>query len=383
MTHAGYSPLTLTMKRKTSEYTFEKAGVPAWPGKTTPASSQDERGFVLLFVLWTLVLLTLVALNLSSIVRTESGIARTTLDYEQAYYFSRGAIEEALYGLTYPDKDKDKQLARFPYFRGMNHYWVKSGEWNAHVAILDEAGKLDINSCTQPILERLLQILGNNETRSSQLAAAIIEWRKPLANPDSFNNSSSSDLGPDIVRIKHRPFDQVEELLLVPGMNREILYGIPGHEMEEESDLPKFHRGLADFVTVYTGKNQINPNFAEMEVLAALPDMDAEKAQAIVKARTQEPFKTSGEIGERTGLLLQGDLLSILNTQSSPYFSIIATSTLKNSLVRRTVRLVVKKQEGSLLPMDRLLWIDEYWAPPPLLEALNQGEPNRLEKESP
>jgi general secretion pathway protein K len=364
----------LTTKKKLIRHPVVPEKLGSLPNSGMLQNRKEERGIILLVLLWTMALMALIALNLASAVRTEIDIARTTLDSEQAYFFARGAIEEALYGLVFPDKDKDKQSARFPYRGGMNHFRATSGDWSAHVAILDEAGKLNLNFCEQPVLQKLLEELGNDEAKSSQLATAILEWRKPLSSPDNSSDASGSALGPDAAKMKHRPFDQVEELLLVPGMSREILYGTPGDKSAyEELSITRHRRGLADFVTVFTGKNQVNPNYAELEVLAILPGMDSQKAQTLIDSREQ-PYKSTAEIGERTGLLLEGELLSLLNPQPSQYFSLIGTGMLKGSPIRRSVRLVAKIQStGTLLPGERISWMDEYWAPPQLLKWLEKG----------
>ncbi len=338
---------------------------------------ENERGIVLLVLLWTLVLLSLLALNLASSVQTETTMARTTLDSEQIYFFTRGALEETLFWLAFPDRDEEKQKARFPYRGGMNHFWVRKGDYYSHVAILDEAGKLDLNFCDPKMLQRLLEILGNEETISARLSESIAEWHKPEASAKQAETSESSSEGPDIQYIKHRPFESVEELLLVPGMTREILYGSSireGNGEWEGAGQPKGIKGLVDYVTVFIGKDQINPNYAEPEVLASLPGLDVAEALAIVNARQEEAFKSAIEIGDRTALLLQGDALSKLTTQPSQAYSLIASGGRKNSRVRRNLRVVVKLKPGANDKMEHLMWQDEFWASPNLLAWLTLGE---------
>lgn len=346
-------------------------------GDRFPAAKKKEQGIVLIILLWTLVLLSLLALNLASSVQTETAMARTSLDSEQAYFFARGALEEALFRLVFPDHDAERQKSRFPYRGGMNHYWVLKGDFYSHVAILDESGKLDLNFCDPKMLQRLLQILGNEETLSARLSESIVEWRKSNAFANKAETGESSSLGPDIQYIKHRPFDSVEELLLVPGMTRETLYGSSireGNGAGGEATQPRSIKGLVDYVTVFVGKEQINPNYAEPEVLASLPGLDGAEAQAIVDARQEEVFKSAFDIGDRTALLLQGDALSKLSTQLSQTYSLIASGSRKNSRVRRSLRAVVKITSGANGKMERLMWQDEFWAPPTLLTWLALGE---------
>ena len=168
-----------------------------------------------------------------------------------------------------PTPDKEKQKKLFPYSDGMNHYWMHSPEIYCHVAVLDEAGKLDLNYSNEPTLERLLGNIGVDPRLSVLLAKSIMKWRGQESSPGA-------------VAEKPRQFRSVEELLLVEGMTREILYGDPRRNLNGNAGLG---RGLAEYVTVYTGTPQININYAEPEAIAALPGMDMDIANSIVHAR--------------------------------------------------------------------------------------------------
>ena len=171
--------------------------------------STNNHGVVLVTVLWIMVGLSLLALTLAATVRTEATLARASGEAEQAYFFARGALEAVLYRLAYPDPDPRKQQALFPYAGGMNHYRLSSRRMRCHLALMDEAGKLDLNAARPETLERLLRIVGASPPRAETLAAAVVAWRTPP--------------GPRV----RRPFRFVEELLQVPGMGRELLYGRP------------------------------------------------------------------------------------------------------------------------------------------------------------
>ena len=126
----------------------------------------DPRGVVLITVLWIMVGLSLLALTLAATVRTEATLARASGEAEQAYFFARGALEAVLYRMAYPDPDPERQQAFFPYAGGMNHYRLRSRGLRCHVAVMDEAGKLDLNAAAPEILERLLRMVGANPFRA-------------------------------------------------------------------------------------------------------------------------------------------------------------------------------------------------------------------------
>ena len=136
------------------------------PPLSSNSLSGDNRGVVLVTVLWIMVGLSLLALTLAATVRTEATLARASGEAEQAYFFARGALEAVLYRLAYPDPDPQKQQALFPYAGGMNHYRLSSRQMRCHLALMDEAGRLDLNAARPETLERLLRIVGASPPRA-------------------------------------------------------------------------------------------------------------------------------------------------------------------------------------------------------------------------
>ena len=303
----------------------------------------NPRGVVLITVLWIMVGLSLLALTLAATVRTEATLARASGEAEQAYFFARGALEAVLYRLAYPDPDPEKQQALFPYAGGMNHYRFNSGPMRCHLALMDEAGRLDLNAADPETLQRLLRIVGAGPFQAETLAAAVAAWR----NPDPSSESSV---------FRRRSFRFVEELLQVPGMERELLYGRPRRQRDGRT---VFQRGLVDFLTVYTATGRVNVNYAAPEVLAALPGMDRDRAQSLVKARARRLLQAS-DLTSRA----PAEALPFLTTHPSDTFSLVATAWLEGSATRRSLRVVARREARSRLGHQRLVWYDQYWPSP-------------------
>ena len=290
--------------------------------KPKPPLSTHNRGVVLVTVLWIMVGLSLLALTLAATVRTEATLARASGEAEQAYFFARGALEAVLYRLAYPDPDRQKQQALFPYAGGMNHYRLSSRSLRCHLALMDEAGRLDLNAAAPETLERLLRIVGASPPRAEALAAAVAAWRNPAARPG-------------VTGARRRPFRFVEELLQVPGMGRELLYGCPRRQPDGRT---VFQRGLMDFLTVYTATSRVNVNYAAPEVLAALPGMGWEEARSLVAARARRLLEAS-DLSSRA----PAEALPFLTTQPSDTFSLVATAWLEGSATRRSLRVVARR----------------------------------------
>ncbi len=303
----------------------------------------DPRGVVLITVLWIMVGLSLLALTLAATVRTEATLARASGEAEQAYFFARGALEAVLYRLAYPDPDPERQQVLFPYAGGMNHYRFNSGSMRCHLALMDEAGRLDLNAAAPETLEKLLRIVGAGPFQAETLAAAVAAWRNPAPRP-----------GASVFR--RRSFRFVEELLQVPGMKRELLYGRPRRQRNGRT---VFQRGLMDFLTVYTATGRVNVNYAAPEVLAALPGMDRDRAQTLVDVRDRRLLEGS-DLTSRA----PAEALPFLTTQPSDTFSLVATAWLEGSATRRSLRVVARREARSRLGHQRLVWYDQYWPSP-------------------
>jgi len=128
--------------------------------------------------------------------------------------------------------------------------------------ITDEDGKINLNTASEEILERLPQI-------NSDIAEKII---------------------------KMRPFFLKEELLLIKGISQKMYYGDPS----------KSQVGLKDLVTTF-GDGRININTAPYEVLIALGMSEAE-AHVIIEYRKTNPFQDNAQIlnvFEKLGISLE------------------------------------------------------------------------------
>lgn len=311
--------------------------------KRLSALPGDSRGVILITVLWIMVGLSLLAFTLAVTVRTEATLAQASGEAEQAYFFARGALEAVLYRMAYPDPDPERQQAFFPYASGMNHYRLSSRLMRCHVALMDEAGRLDLNVVTPKTLERLLRIVGLRPPQAEALAVAVVARR----NPGLRSGKTGSG---------RRPFRFVEELMHVPGIGQALLYGRPRRQRDGRTI---FQRGLTDFLTVYTNTSRINVNYAPPEVLAALPGMNREKARSLVVARGQRRLDAS-DLSSRA----PAEALPFLTTQPSNTFSLVATAWLEGSTTRRSLRVVARRDVQSRLGHQRLVWYDQYWPSP-------------------
>ena len=131
----------------------------------------------------------------------------------------------------------------------------QSGSLVTRYGLIDEESKININKAHPVVLERLFKILLDfDELRAQELAACIVDWRdsdSELSIPlGSAEDSYYSGLRYSY-EAKDADFQALEELLLVKGMDEELL------------------EKLKPYITIY-GNGRVNVNTASRVVLAAL-----------------------------------------------------------------------------------------------------------------
>jgi general secretion pathway protein K len=175
-----------------------------------------DRGFALLLVLWSLVLVTLLITSLTASARSDARIAINLRGQAAAEAAADGAISEALFHLV----DQGQ------------------GHWNADdaphviawrggritVRIEDESGKVNPNNASQALLRALLRNLGVDDRQAGALSAAIVDWRSPDENSALGGAKRAQYRAAGLAYAPpNAPFQSLDELGAVLGMTPDIL----------------------------------------------------------------------------------------------------------------------------------------------------------------
>ena len=133
--------------------------------------------------------------------------------------------------------------------------------------LADEQAKINLNTSDRTVLSRLLSlVLGLMTDEAQTLADDILDWRDyGMRSAQGFFSDSYYQNLDSPYPMKESPFERLEELLLVKGMNAE-----------------KF-RKLAAYLTIY-GNGRVNINTASRTVLLAL-GLEAMVTDRILQAR--------------------------------------------------------------------------------------------------
>ena len=211
------------------------------PGPRSPL----QRGAALILVMWILVLLTALIGTFAGSARIEAMQARQVRSASIARQAAQAGVEYAVLRMLVPD---------------IAQRWVPDGRAYAYaigaakldIHVLDESGKIDLNTASPELLAKLLLAAGLDPAHASGLASAIVDYRDedhlllPGGAEDADYRAAGRPYG-----AKDAPYEAVSEVQRVLGMDFAL------------------YRKLAPVLTVYSG-GEPNPVFAQPLVLQAL-----------------------------------------------------------------------------------------------------------------
>ncbi|MCP8687240.1 general secretion pathway protein GspK [Marinobacterium sedimentorum] len=226
---------------------------PVWAGSY-------QRGLALVAVLWVLVLLSLLAANLSQGSRSNAQLAQNLVAATQGKYASEAGMQWALWNLQQPPEER----------------WLADGSVQllllddipVRVALQDESGKIDLNAAPVELLGGLFLAAELDNATADALADAIMDWRDDddLRRLNGAEDDDYLAAGREY-GAKDAAFERVEELQRVLGMTADI------------------YRRVKGSLTVFNGLPAINPLYAPRLALLALPGADEGTVEQYIEQR--------------------------------------------------------------------------------------------------
>jgi general secretion pathway protein K len=256
----------------------------------------NERGVVLIVVLWIFIFLFVVAFDFSSSVREEANAAHRYNDETQGYYLAVAGFQKGLYDFLNQSAGQQSQGNQPPsdLFDGS---W-REGNLSVggyRVRLNDEAGKINLNRADENMLRRIFTNLDIEEPRRSILVDSILDW----IDPDDLHrlNGAESDYYRSLTppySAKNGPFDTVEELLWVRGVTSALFFGY-AEDNETRGDGTR-RIGLREIFTVDSPVDRINLRTASAEVIHAVAGISLEKSRTFVEERKKLSEKTLADL---------------------------------------------------------------------------------------
>jgi general secretion pathway protein K len=307
-------------------------------------------GSALLAVLWLTAALSAIAFTVASTVRSETERTSTDIDAVRTYYLATAAIDRALLYIDWGPgfRNGDGSPRYFDDSMRILRFDFPSG--SAQTEIIPETSKLDVNTASLPELTNLMMALGIEQ--GPAIAQSIFEGRKlsPGGPFTQFDRHSS-------FRSPHASIEEIEELLLIPGVTPDMFYG--SYSPDRDGRLMP-HPGLRDCLSVYgsTLLAQVDVNTAEPAVMQAI-GVSPDTAAAIVASRRSAPIKNEQMASFRGDGLGGARLANVFGS----VVTLRATARLRLpngqfSDLRRSVSALVKYPPKGNPPFLILRWYD-------------------------
>jgi general secretion pathway protein K len=287
------------------------------------AVGNPRRGTVLLTVLWTIALMSALAMAAVVSFRGFAGIAAVGRDRVQGDALLTGGLEMAAGAVS--------SLGDTPLTEREITVDLSTGAVRARFS--DEGGRIDVGKAPAAVLASLLRFVGAPEQEAQGVAQRIVEWRRRnIARPADASTAPRNDLTkkPDA----EQPFADVREVAQVPGM------------------APAWLAAMAPLTTVF-GSETLNPLTASARVIAALPGVSRAQLEAFLAARRSFPT----DAGRLAAMLGAGQ--SYLAAKPQRVVAVELTAALPDGYAAAAHAVIV------LLPQDSQPYRVLVWDPLP------------------
>ena len=215
---------------------------------------QQEAGSVALLALWGLAIIAILLAVVIRTTRVELRMTQNAVGLSQARLAAEAGTQLGLVRLL-----RRRQEGTVAY-DGTPEQW-QDDAIPVEIAIIDEAGKIDLNVAPLEMLVGLLTAVGRPPAEALLLACNILDWRGQMG--------ASCPEPADTERRRAHLFVVPEDLAQVPGFDG-VLYD-----------------SLADYVTVATKATAIDPSVAARPVLLAIPGATAALVDTYLDARAR------------------------------------------------------------------------------------------------
>jgi general secretion pathway protein K len=229
----------------------------------------------LLSVIWSMALLAVIAVSLLSGGATSHHLAHNALDAARTETIAEAAVNRAVLALLDPLPEQRWRTDGLP-------QWFEFDDARVRIRIQDELGRIDLNNADAPLISGLLRAAGLDMDAASRLTDKILDWRdtSPFKRLNGAKDAEYRAAGSPY-RPRNGPFQSIDELKLVMDMT------------------PALFGRIEPAITVYSGRQFIDPQVAPREALLALPTMDPDKVATVLAARVGQNLGIPGSLNGR------------------------------------------------------------------------------------
>jgi general secretion pathway protein K len=221
-----------------------------------------ERGFVIVPVLWILLTLAGLAGVLAAYLSNSAAALSLNDDRLRIAALATAGLELTAYKVSLQEKKLRPASGNFEF---------RLDRSRARVSFSSESSRIDLNFASNEMLANLFKQFGADLRDATQYADRIVGWRTPPKNESLESETALYRAAGAQYAPRGEPFANVQELWLVLGLP------------------PAMVERMMQFVTVFSGQNEVDVLDAAPEVVAALPGMTPAALENFLKQREGLP----------------------------------------------------------------------------------------------
>lgn len=227
-------------------------------------------GFILVAVLWIIVALaTLASIFSIYLANTAASLSLNDSSIQtEALVFSSLELTAYQVSVPKPSAPVSRVDPKVPPPPTRGDFSFRLGRANVAVSFISEAARIDLNVASPQLLASFFTVLGAQRAEAEQYVERIVGWTKrPRTAAAQDNEEAAYRAAGRSYSPRGGPFAHIDELSLVVGLPAAVI----------ERAKP--------FLTVYSGKPQVDVLDAAPEVIAAIPGMTPALLNTLAEAR--------------------------------------------------------------------------------------------------
>lgn len=327
---------------------------------------RGREGAALIVAIWVILFLSMLIGSMAFDMKVEANVAAYQRKRVKAQHLARAGLEWSIAALSRkvtenpdeeialePDQDEQLVVASINLSRGVGVSGISKelGDGTYTVDILPEESRRNANTLSEEDWEEILDQAGVENTRWDELYDCYMDWIDE-GDEHRLNGAESDDpyYKERDYEVKNAPLDTVDELLMIKGFDKSLLYGGPSPD-----DEGTIYTGIAGWLTTW-GDGKVNINTASREVLLTLPNIEESVIEDILEHRTgidgtpntkDDGFRDIDEAINKTGL--ERALSDLITVTERKYIRVVSIGEVDG--VRNGIWAVLQAGDGGVIPV--------------------------------
>ncbi len=298
-----------------------------------------HRASILVTVLWTIIVMSIIALGMAY--ESRSDVDRTILmrDRADAYWIARSGVEYSKHAYAISRQRLDEEYEQ----KGKMTFEFERGY--AVCVMESETSRMPINSQNVDLWRQAFKIFAQDDQKIDELVDAVFDWRDK--DEETRTNGAEAEYYQSLTppyQPRNGTFMSVEEILLVKGITEDMYYG----GFRDGQKRP----GLKELLSIDNpNMGRFDINTCPKEILIAFLEITPEDAESLIAAREEKVFENVNEAGEHISIEAAENLNKFFIAYRGNQFRVRSTGHLYNSPIKYTVEDDVRYVGGSQLFM--------------------------------